>query len=65
MPEDGSRQSHIRRGGGRLNYCWYSPARSFLALGFVEIYEQNFCPFLDMYVFRSAASSSTKGEGAD
>jgi hypothetical protein len=44
----------------RLNYCWSSPAQSFLVSGLVEIYDQDLCSSLDMYVFRSRASSSTR-----
>jgi hypothetical protein len=46
---------------GRLNCCWPSPAQSFLASGLVEIYEQDFCSPLDMYVFRNGASSLMRG----
>jgi hypothetical protein len=39
----------------RLNCCWSLPVKSFLASGLIEIYEQDFCSVLDMYVFRSGA----------
>jgi hypothetical protein len=44
-----------------LNCCWPSPALSFLASGLFEIYDQDFCSPLDMYVFRNGASSCTRG----
>jgi hypothetical protein len=44
-----------------LNCCWASQAQSFLASGLVEIYDKDFCSFLDMYVFRSGTFSSTRG----
>jgi hypothetical protein len=47
---------------GLLNCCWSSPAQSVLASGLVEIYDQDLYSLLDMYVYRSGASSSTKGE---
>jgi hypothetical protein len=37
----------------RLNYCWPSPAQLFLASGLVEIYDQDSCSLLDMYVLRN------------
>jgi hypothetical protein len=36
-------------------------ASTFLTSGLLEIYDQDFCSLLDMYVFRNGASSSTKG----
>jgi hypothetical protein len=39
---------------GWSNYCWSSPAQSILALGLAKIYDQSFCSFLDMCVFRRA-----------
>jgi hypothetical protein len=47
---------------GRVHCCWPSPAESFLALGLLEIYDQDFFSILDMYVFRNGASFSMRGE---
>jgi hypothetical protein len=44
----------------RLNCCWHSSAQSFFVSGLVEIYDQEFCSLLCVYVFRNGASSSTK-----
>jgi hypothetical protein len=44
---------------GRLNCCWSSPEQSFLVLGPVWIHDQKCCSLLDVYVFRSGASTST------
>jgi hypothetical protein len=46
---------------GRLYCCWPSPAQSLLASSLVDIYEQDLCSLLDMSVFRSAVSFSTRG----
>jgi hypothetical protein len=45
---------------GKLNCYWSSPAQSYLTLGIVEIYDQDFCSLLDMYIFRSLASSTMR-----
>jgi hypothetical protein len=47
--------------GGQLNFCWPSPAQSFLVSRLVEIYDQVFCSLLNMYVFARGASPSMKG----
>jgi hypothetical protein len=44
----------------RSNYCWSSAAQSFLASRLVGIYDQGSCPLLDVYVFRSVASSARR-----
>jgi hypothetical protein len=44
----------------RLNCCLFSPAPSFSASGLVEICAQDCCSLLDMCVFGSGASSSTR-----
>jgi hypothetical protein len=36
---------------GRINYCWSSPAQTFLASGLLETFDKVFCSLLDMYVF--------------
>jgi hypothetical protein len=46
---------------GRLNCCRPSPAKSLLASSLVEIHDEGFCSLRDMNVFRSEASSSTRG----
>jgi hypothetical protein len=45
---------------GQLNCCLSSPAQSFLSSGLVEIYDQDVCFFLYIYVFRSGDSSSMR-----
>jgi hypothetical protein len=44
-----------------LNCYWPSPAHSFLALGLIEIHDQDFCFLIDMCVFTSGAYSPTRG----
>jgi hypothetical protein len=46
----------------RRNCCSSSPAQSFLASGFVEIYGLDFASLLHMYVIINGASPSTRGE---
>jgi hypothetical protein len=52
------RNSHTDRSIGRLDCWWLSPAEAFVALGLLEIHDDDFCSFLDMYLFRNGASSS-------
>jgi hypothetical protein len=40
--------------------CWPLPAQAFLASDVVEIYDQDFCSLLDMYVLRSGVSIQSK-----
>jgi hypothetical protein len=58
-----SSENHTERVGlvvRSVKLLWSSSARPFVASGFFEIHDQDFCSFPDMYVFRNGASSSTK-----